>query len=295
MVWDKGGMVENVGVSKAEQRVLFVDDEEAILEALEHCTFDEDWEMLTASSGPEALEVLAETDVAVVVSDYRMPGMNGVEVLRRVHELFPKTIRMILSGYAEAHVVVEAINEGHVDRFLAKPWDDEELLRAVNDGIHKYVLERENELLQETVRERNRELSRVNKQLQLVNETLEHKVKDRTATLEAQNLALVFAQEVMHQLPYALYGVDTEKRLMIFNDAAMKCPGCSYPPQLGERMDGVLPKEVTSLMDRTIREKCSDSTTFEIDEQPYDVDCVPLGESGLRGVITIVMERRRRG
>jgi len=285
-------MSTEMELSTDDQRVLFVDDEEAILEALEHCAFDEEWEMLTAGSGPEALEVLSRERVAVVVSDYRMPGMNGVDLLRQVHERFPRTIRMILSGYAEAHVVVEAINEGHVDRFLAKPWDDEELIRAVNDGIHKYVLELENEQLQETVKERNKELSQLNQQLKLVNETLEHRVKERTATLEAQNLALVFAQEVLHHLPYALYGVDTAKRLMLFNDAAMVFPGCACPPQLGDSMDGVLPEEVTSLMDRVIQEKRFCSRSFEIQEKQYMVDCVPLGDRGSRGVIAIVMRTR---
>lgn len=285
-------MVGEIDISTMSQQVLFVDDEEAILEALEHCTFDEEWEMLTAGSGPEALEVLSRSQVSVVVSDYRMPGMNGVELLKQVHERFPKTIRMILSGYAEAHVVVEAINEGHVDRFLAKPWDDEDLIRAVNDGVHKYMLEMENRLLQETVKARNRELSQVNRQLNLVNETLEHKVQERTATLETQNLALVFAQEVLHHLPYALYGTDNQKRLMIFNDAAMSYPGCAYPPQLGECMDGVLPETVTSLMDRTIQKKRPCSTMFVVQEQQYVADCVPLGDAGLRGVITVVMKSR---
>ena len=284
-------MIPETDISK--QRVLFVDDEEAILEALEHCAFDEQWEMISAGSGPEALEVLSEVQVAVVVSDYRMPGMNGVDLLRQVHERYPNTVRMILSGYAEAHVVVEAINEGHVDRFLAKPWDDEDLLRAVNDGIRKYVLERENEVLQQTVKDRNRALSQVNQQLKMVNETLEQKVEERTSALESQNLALVFAQEVLHMLPYALYGVDTEKRLMIFNEAAMSCPVCTRAPQLGERMDGVLPGVVISLMDRVMQERKTCSTMFEKGAQQFVVDCVPLGGEGLRGVITVVMKQRQ--
>ena len=94
-------------------RILCVDDERNVLRALERLFLDDDYEILTASSGEEGLELLnAAPQVQVVISDFRMPGMNGVDFLKQVFETHPDTIRIVLSGYADTAAVVAAINEG---------------------------------------------------------------------------------------------------------------------------------------------------------------------------------------
>lgn len=117
-------------------RVLFVDDEQNVLKAVERVFIDDDIELLCASSAAEALAIVeAHPDIRVIVSDYRMPGMNGVELLREVYRRVPGTVRMVLSGFADTAAVVDAINLGHISRFIPKPWDEDELRRAVLDAL----------------------------------------------------------------------------------------------------------------------------------------------------------------
>lgn len=121
------------------RKVLFVDDEKNVLRAVERIFIDDDIDLLFANSAAEALGILeSDPAVGVVVSDYRMPGMNGVELLKEVYRRHPRTIRMVLSGFADTSAVVDAINVGHITRFIPKPWNEEELrtavLRALEEG-----------------------------------------------------------------------------------------------------------------------------------------------------------------
>lgn len=134
-------MAENI-------KLLCVDDEKNVLRALERIFMDDDYEILTAISGEDGLAVLAEnSDVQVVVSDFRMPGMNGVEFLRQVCEKYPDTVRIVLSGYADTGAVVSAINEGQIYKFVSKPWSDEELRQTVAKAVEAFSLHRQNRAL----------------------------------------------------------------------------------------------------------------------------------------------------
>lgn len=120
------------------RKVLFVDDEKNVLKAIERLFMDDDLELLFADSAETALSTMElNPDVAVVVSDYRMPGMNGVELLRRIYARFPQTVRMVLSGFADTAAVVEAINVGHISRFIPKPWEGDELREAVISSLER--------------------------------------------------------------------------------------------------------------------------------------------------------------
>jgi response regulator RpfG family c-di-GMP phosphodiesterase len=119
-------------------RILFVDDEPNVLRAIERLFLDEEYEILTAPSGDEGLRVLERAPpVPVVVSDYRMPGMNGVSFLREVYRRWPDTVRIVLSGYADTAAVVAAVDEGRISRFIPKPWDDHELKTAVASALNR--------------------------------------------------------------------------------------------------------------------------------------------------------------
>ncbi len=132
----------------ASIKLLCVDDERNVLRALERIFMDDDYEILTAASGEEGLAIFAENpDIQVVIADYRMPGMNGVEFLRQVCEKYPDTVRTVLSGYAETFAVVAAINEGHIFKFIAKPWSDEELRQTVAKAVESFALHRQNKEL----------------------------------------------------------------------------------------------------------------------------------------------------
>ncbi len=125
--------------------ILVVDDEKDILEAL-YDTFVDKYIVHMANSAEEALEILKETHVDLIMSDQRMPNVTGVELLARVESEYPKLGKILLTGYSDLPAVVDAINKGSVDKYLSKPWDQEELLHVVlevmNMRLKKAMVER---------------------------------------------------------------------------------------------------------------------------------------------------------
>ena len=125
-----------------DNAVLLVDDEANILNALARLFLDQDVRVLRAGNGEEALGIVRREPVAVIVSDNLMPGMRGVELLSRVRDLSPDTVRVLLTGYADLPTAIEAINRGEVFRFHVKPWVDEEIIRTVDEGVRRHQLVR---------------------------------------------------------------------------------------------------------------------------------------------------------
>lgn len=134
------------------RRVLCVDDDPNILRAYSR-TLRSKFELDTAASGEEAIRILAERGpYAVVVSDMRMPGMDGVELLRRVRETAPDTVRMMLTGNADQQTAIDAVNEGHIFRFITKPCPPEVFARMIEAGLEQYrLVTAERELLSKTL------------------------------------------------------------------------------------------------------------------------------------------------
>ncbi len=120
--------------------VLFVDDEPYILESLKEL-FARRYKVFTTTSGEEALEIVRNHNIAIVVSDQRMPGMKGVEILRAIRELSPNTMRLLLTGFADVDAILDSVNVGEVFRYVKKPWDVDELtsilLLAENTFLNK--------------------------------------------------------------------------------------------------------------------------------------------------------------
>ena len=166
-----------------EHTVLFVDDEVNILRAVQRLLRHEPCRVLTASRGAEALELLTSDSAQVVVSDQRMPEMNGVELLSAVRDRHPDAVRMMLTGYTEMNVAVEAINHGEIYRLITKPWNDEELKATLRQAFDHYDLKSEIRRLNQVTREQNLKL-------QDMNRTLEAKVRDRTKQLADKNQEL---------------------------------------------------------------------------------------------------------
>lgn len=131
--------------------ILYVDDEENNLFSFK-AAFRIKYQVYTAISGDEALKVLAEKPVHIIVTDQRMPVMTGVEFLEKVITLFPDPIRLLLTGYADMGAVVEAINKGKIFHYLTKPWNEEELDITINRAYEAYLeklkLKEENEKLE---------------------------------------------------------------------------------------------------------------------------------------------------
>jgi DNA-binding NtrC family response regulator len=134
------------------ERVLFVDDEPQMLEAI-HRTLRKQVDLRTARGGVEGLRVLhQEGPFVLVVSDMRMPVMNGAQFLAKVREQAPDTVRMILSGQSDFQATIAAVNEGHIYRFLSKPCPSDQLIAAVQDGLNQHrLLTAEKVLLEQTL------------------------------------------------------------------------------------------------------------------------------------------------
>ncbi len=115
--------------------VLCVDDEPAILSALKRALRAPNIAVITATSGAQALEFMAELSVDLVVSDMRMPGMDGAQLLERICRDWPDTVRILLTGYSDTETTILAVNRGRIFRYLQKPWDERELMDSVQEGL----------------------------------------------------------------------------------------------------------------------------------------------------------------
>ncbi|NEP19447.1 MAG: response regulator, partial [Leptolyngbya sp. SIO4C1] len=119
-------------------KLLVVDDEPDNLDLL-HRTFRRNFTVFRAASGAEALQLLEQQgEMAIIVSDQRMPQMNGTEFLSRTVERFPDTIRIVLTGYTDAEDLVDAINEGKVFKYITKPWQPEQLKAVIQQAAETY-------------------------------------------------------------------------------------------------------------------------------------------------------------
>ena len=166
-----------------EHTVLFVDDEVNILKALQRLLRMEEMNVLSASRASEAMELLEKHPCQVVVTDQRMPEMSGVDLLAKVREHHPDIVRMMLTGYTEMNVAVEAINRGEIYRLITKPWNDDELRATIRQAFDHADLKAEIKRLNQITREQNFKL-------QDMNRNLEGKVRDRTKQLADKHLQL---------------------------------------------------------------------------------------------------------
>lgn len=159
-------------IQRRQRTLLVVDDEPNILSALKRVLRRDGYHILAAGSGQEALELLAGHDVDVIVSDQRMPGMLGAELLHMAKELYPHTLRIMLSGYTELQSVTNAVNEGAIYKFLTKPWDDELLRAHIAEAFRLKEIADENERLNLQLRTAVHELAAANRKMeQLLQQT----------------------------------------------------------------------------------------------------------------------------
>ncbi|HEX8949797.1 MAG TPA: ATPase, T2SS/T4P/T4SS family, partial [Dissulfurispiraceae bacterium] len=133
--------------------LLFVDDEENVLHALRRIFLEENYEILTAASGEEALRIMEGAAVHLIISDHRMPGMVGSELLKEIKNRWPDAIRIMLTGHADIQAIMGAVNEGAVYKFITKPWNDEDLRLTVSIALQQYTLIQENKRLKELAKQ----------------------------------------------------------------------------------------------------------------------------------------------
>ena len=183
---------QSVPILNNRPKILLVDDEESILNSLRRLLRGQPYEVLLATSGAQALEVMALQPVDLVMSDARMPNMDGATLLAHIRQGYPATTRIMLTGYADPSAIIKAINEGQIHHYISKPWNDDEMLLILRQALDHQHSERE--------RQRLEQLTRVqNDQLKLLNSTLEKHVAARTAELQqtADMLDLAY-EELKH-------------------------------------------------------------------------------------------------
>lgn len=157
--------------------VLLVDDEENILKSLTRTLRKCSVDVVTATSGKEALFIMENTEVDLIISDMRMPGMTGAEFLEIAARDYPQAVRILLTGYADLESTIAAVNKGKIACYMNKPWNDDEIRQIVNDNLRAKILEVKNQQL-------SQELLEKNQQLEELNASLEEKVIQRTAQLD---------------------------------------------------------------------------------------------------------------
>ncbi len=177
-----------------QARVLLVDDEENILRSLQRILRREPWELTTASSGEQALAAMAEHKYDLVISDARMPGMDGPPtLLAEIRRKYPPwCIRILLTGYADITSTIKAINDGQIYRYISKPWDDDELRLTIRQALAFQYSERRRLALEKLTRKQNKEL-------QALNASLEDKVRERTEELKETADMLDLAYQELRQ------------------------------------------------------------------------------------------------
>ncbi|WP_321358510.1 HD domain-containing phosphohydrolase [Pseudomonas extremaustralis] len=157
--------------------ILLVDDEESILNSLRRLLRGQPYDVLLAGSGVQALDIMAAQPIDLIMTDARMPGMDGAMLLAETHRLYPGTTRILLTGYADISMMIKAINEGQIHRYISKPWNDEEMLLILRQSLEFQHSERERVRLERLTRDQN-------EQLKALNATLEKRVEARTSELQ---------------------------------------------------------------------------------------------------------------
>jgi len=154
------------GTTRANRRraLLIVDDEVDVLESLRH-QFHRTYRVLTASSGQAAIDLMRENEVHLILSDQRMPGMSGDVFLSQARRMQPDAVRMLFTGYADIQAVINAVNEGHIFRYILKPWDTVELEGVIRQAAERYNLMAERNALIGELQAANAQLTRANEDL----------------------------------------------------------------------------------------------------------------------------------
>jgi response regulator RpfG family c-di-GMP phosphodiesterase len=262
-----------------ERTLLLVDDEENIVSALVRLLRRDGYRILRANSGMQGLELLAQNEVGVIISDQRMPGMTGAEFLSQVKELYPDTVRIMLSGYTELNSVTDAINRGAIYKFLTKPWEDDLLRANVDEAFHRYELKMENARLNREIRETNEKLQRANLELE---ERMEKKSGEAMRSLNV----LRVSQEVLEHLPVAVVGLGEDGMIAIANQMAHQLFGAGGRMLLGEAADEIIPAELLSGISGEMHPQEEGKKLCLADGRKFSCWCNATGEFSLsKGVI----------
>ncbi|WP_334030988.1 response regulator [Alteromonas sp. P256] len=183
-------MTANNKEKPTKYTVLFVDDEPNILRAIKRALFTMDINLLLADGGSKALELMEKQPVHVIISDMKMPQISGAELLEQVAKNYPETFRVVLTGYADIESTIKAVNQGKIHRYLQKPWDNQELISVINEGLERVRLKEENARLLTLTGLQNKKLKEVNATLETVVQKRTRQIRIALNRVEKYSLAL---------------------------------------------------------------------------------------------------------
>ncbi len=224
-----------------QRRLLLVDDEAYLLNSLVRVFRHDGYEITLADSGEAALKILKECEFGVIVSDQRMPSMSGTELLSKVKELYPHTMRIVLSGFADYKLVAEAINKGAITKFFSKPWDDDQLRQNIREVFEQYELAYENQRLAG-------ELKNTNKKLSAANLELEKYIASQKKYVEMNLKALRTSLQVIESFPFSVLVLDEKGVIVIANYSAYQLITSSNL-LVGALAADALPIEINSILE----------------------------------------------
>lgn len=285
---------------RISQKILFVDDEALLLEGIKR-QLRRDVDLTTAEGAAVALQILAEQGpFAVVVSDYNMPGMDGIAFLNNVYQLYPQTVLIMLTGRAEMDLVINALHNAHIARFLNKPCPKEILLETLTDGLEQYRLRMSEQLLQAQIQQANSELHKLNTQLESL-------VEQKTRALQLQyrhvaNMAhITSSQAIVDALVKAVVDLTGLEQIGLWLSPQLNGQYCQHYPVATATPDcfnavdssqGIVAEVLRSGQMWQYHSHQSqsfadvDASVFQGDKQP--MLCMPLdSKKGLIGLLSV--------
>ncbi len=269
----EGALIEE----SAEKTILLVDDEANIIRALVRLLRRDGYTILTANSGQEGLDILKKQSVGVIISDQRMPEMSGVEFLSKVKELYPDTMRIVLSGYTDLNSVTDAINHGAIYKFLTKPWEDELIRENIAKAFDHYKLASENK--------------RLNEELHRLNEVLENRVKEQNRESALETHALKITQQVLDKQAVGVIGISNDGTVVVANEMSHKLlevpEGSLITRDICDVTDGAVCEAIVNA------QKSEEVSITEVDEgQMKYIICTMMAGGEKTGVVLTIIPNK---
>ncbi|MGI5836228.1 MAG: response regulator [Chloroflexota bacterium] len=258
--------------------VLLVDDEQNVLNSLRRTLRKEPYEIITAASGEEALALLEKSpnQVSVVVSDFKMPEMDGITLLRQIRDRNDGIIRIMLSGYADAAMVQDAINEGQVFKFISKPWNEDELKALLRSAVQEAESLKESMSILGQLDTMRREMESADLFYTEPEADATTQIVEPPAVATDDLQAASIWREIVEATPVAIIGVDAQGSVVFVNPYVEQLLGVSRWSILGVPVEEALPSELAvSILDAMKFDEPS-SRVLQLFEKPAKVEYVPL-------------------
>ncbi|MDH4394147.1 MAG: response regulator [Limnobacter sp.] len=253
------------------KHLLLVDDDPNLLVSLVRLLKKDGYDVHCAHSAREAFDILANHPIDVVLSDHRMPEMSGTDFLEQVKDIYPHTVRLVLSGFAELESVTEAINRGAIYKYLTKPCDDQNLRANIREAFQRHDMEQQNNRLKI-------ELEHANAELVQLNHILEQRVIERNDRIQRDNDFRHVIQEVFDHLPVGILGIDVSGDVMMINRIAAVNLDLGQGMAIGRSLL-CMPEELASAVEKFLDDVEQIPVTFSlsIQDQTVKAALLPMG------------------